>query len=139
MNATGLPVPDDAVAALGSTRNPPVVATLSPGTSAEYSYRGTVATREGSFIISLSAAHRTATGLAGGDAVEVTLRPDDAPRVMVVPDDLAAVLAESGLGEAFAALSYSRQKAFIEPITTAKAETTRAARVAKVIAALEAH
>jgi uncharacterized protein YdeI (YjbR/CyaY-like superfamily) len=60
-----------------------------------------------------------------------------APRVVAVPDDLAAALAASpGGAEAFAALSPSRRAAFVGPIEAAKTAETRSRRIAAVIDAL---
>jgi bacteriocin resistance YdeI/OmpD-like protein/uncharacterized protein DUF1905 len=128
-NATGLPVPDGVVAALGSSRNPAVTVTVA-GTS----YRSTVAVRDGGFILPLSAALRAATGLKAGDDVEVTIELDTAPRTIDVPADLAAALAGgSGTRAAFDALSYSRQRALVEPVEAATTPETRSRRIASVL------
>lgn len=137
MNATGLPVPDEVVAALGSSRNPPVRVTVRRGASSgTYSYTSTVATRNGRSIISLSAAHRTAAGVTAGDEVEVALELDDQPRKMMIPDDLGAALGSAGVLDAFVALSYSKQRAHIDPVDAAKTEETRQRRIAKVVESL---
>ena len=62
-------------------------------TVAGYTYRSTVASMGGRFLVPLSAEHRTASGIAAGDEVEVDLELDTAPRVLEVPDDLAAAIA----------------------------------------------
>ena len=49
MNATGLPVPETAIQQLGSSRKPAVTVTI--GT---YSYRSTVSSRQGGYILPLS-------------------------------------------------------------------------------------
>lgn len=132
LKATGLPVPDHAVEGLGGSRKPAVTVRIG-----DYSYRTTVSTRYGGFIVPLSAEHRAALGLAAGDSVQVTLELDTAPRVVAVPDDLAAALAASpGGAEAFAALSPSRRAAFVGPIEAAKTAETRSRRIATVIDAL---
>lgn len=71
--ATGIQVPDEVVEALGSGRRPAVKVTVNG-----YTYRSAVATMGGTQMISLSAEHRTASGLAG-DEVEVDLELDTAP------------------------------------------------------------
>jgi uncharacterized protein YdeI (YjbR/CyaY-like superfamily) len=59
----------------------------------------------GTPMISLSAEHRTASGLAGGDEVEVDLELG-APREVEIPPDLAAALdAEPAARRTFDALS----------------------------------
>lgn len=52
--ATGLRVPPGVVAALGSSRKPAVMVTIGG-----YTYRSTVASRGGAFMIPLSAEHRS--------------------------------------------------------------------------------
>jgi Bacteriocin-protection, YdeI or OmpD-Associated/Domain of unknown function (DUF1905) len=131
MNATGLPIPDAVVAALGSSKNPAITVSLNG-----YSYRSTVATRDGSYIVSLSAENRAAAGVVAGDAVEVTIELDTAPRTVDVPADLASALEASGTREAFDALAPSKRKAFVVNVESAKADDTRARRVAAIVAGL---
>lgn len=129
MQATGLPVPDEAVAALGSSKKPAV--TVSIG---DYSYPSTVSSRYGGYIVPLSAAHRTALGLNADDTVEVTLELDLQPRTVEIPDDLGTALAQvEGARAAFDALSPSRQKAHITSVEGTKNPDTRARRVASVV------
>lgn len=130
-NTAGLPVPDSAITALGSTRNPAVTVTVGPLT-----YRSTVAVRNGSFILPLSQALRAESGIKAGDEVEVTLELDTAPRSVDVPEDLASALTAAGLRQSFDALSYSRQRGIVEPIAAAKAAETRARRIAATVAKL---
>jgi hypothetical protein len=132
--ATGLPVPDDVVAALGAGRRPPVTVTLGGHT-----YRSTVAPMGGRFFIPLSAENRTAAGVAAGDAVDVDIEVDTAPRTVDVPPDLAAALdAEPALRARFDALAYTHRKEHVRAVESAKAEATRQRRVAGVLAALRA-
>lgn len=134
-NNVGIEVPEDVVLAFGRGKRVPVVVTIDGG----YRYRNTTASMGGRFLISFNAETRAATGRGAGDEVEVRLDVDDAPRVVEVPDDLAAELAaDPAARAAWAALSYSKQRAHAEPITAAKAPDTRARRVAKVLAALRA-
>ena len=86
-SATGIPVPDAVVAQLGSGKRPAVVVTING-----FSYRSTVASMRGEFMLPLSAERREAAGVAAGDEVEVELELDTAPRVVEVPVDLAAAL-----------------------------------------------
>ena len=89
------------------------------------------------FLISYNAETRRATGRGAGDEVEVRLDVDDAPRVVEVPDDLAAELARADTARAaWENLSFSPQRAHAESVTGAKAADTRARRVAKVLDAL---
>jgi len=101
--ATGLVVPGDVVTALGGGRRPPVRVTVGGHT-----YRTTVATMRGRFLVPLSAANREAAGVAAGDEVEVAIELDSAPREVDVPDDLAAALAgEPAARQFFDGLSFT--------------------------------
>jgi len=126
-------VPDEIVAAFGRGKRVPVVVTIDGG----YQYRNTIASMGGQFLISFNAETRAATGRGAGDDVEVRLDVDDAPRVVEVPDDLAAELARDATAKAaWDKLSFSHQRAHAESIIGAKTEATRAKRVAKVLEAL---
>jgi hypothetical protein len=102
-NNTGIDVPDEVVAALGSGKKPAVTVRIGG-----YSYRSTIAVMGGRNLIALSADRRKETGLKGGDPIEVELELDTAPRQVLVPNDLAAELAAAlGAKASFDELSYS--------------------------------
>jgi len=130
--ATGICVPDDVVAGLGAGRKPAVVVTVG-----EHTYRSTVAVMGGRSMIPLSAEHRGLAGVSAGDDVEVHLELDDAPRVVTVPDDLAAALDEDDAARTFFhGLSSSQQRWFVSGIEEAKKPETRAARITRAVARL---
>ncbi|WP_369135488.1 DUF1905 domain-containing protein [Modestobacter sp. I12A-02662] len=130
--ATGLEVPAEVVTAPGAGKRPPV--TVSVG---GHTYRSTVAPMAGSCWLPLAAEHRTAAGVAAGDTVEVDVELDEAPRVVEVPADLAAALdAEPEARRRFDALSCSNQRRHVLAVEGAKAEATRARRVAAAVATL---
>jgi hypothetical protein len=130
--ATGLVVPDEVVEALGAGKKPPVTVTLGGHT-----YRSSIASRGGQYLIPLSAENREAAGVAAGDEVEVDVEVDTAPRQVEVPDDLAAALdADPALRQRFDGMSYSHQLQHVLAVTGAKAADTRARRVAAVVAAM---
>lgn len=132
-NNVGIVVPEEVVAAFGLGRRVPVVVTIDGG----YQYRSTISTMGGRSLISFNAETRRATGRGAGDAIEVRLGVDDAPRIVAVPDDLASELARDDRAKAaWEALSSSRQRAHADAITGAKSAATRAKRVATVLAAL---
>jgi hypothetical protein len=87
LDATGIQVPDEVVEALGAGRRPAVKVTVNG-----YTYCSTVAVMGGASMISLSAEHRAAAGVAGGEEVEVDIDLDTAPREVSVPADFAAAL-----------------------------------------------
>jgi hypothetical protein len=131
-NNTGIQVPSEVIAQLGTSKKPPVVVTV-----AGYTYRNTVAVIGGLFMISLSKANREAAGVKGGDKVEVTLELDTAPRTVEVPDDLAAALAaKPGARAAFDASSPSKRKEFVRQVEDAKTQETRDRRIAGIVAKL---
>lgn len=132
LNATGLPVPAAAVAALGKGKRPPVKVTIGG-----YTYRSTVAAYGDVFMLPLSQEHRKAVGVQAGDQVEVTLELDQEPRTVDVPDDLAAALAAAGVREAFDGLSYTMRKEHVRQVETAKAEATRTRRITSIVAQLD--
>jgi hypothetical protein len=127
----GIVVPENVMATLGPARRYPVVVTIG-----DYTYRNSVSWYKGAFMISLSTANRTAAGVASGDEVDVTLEIDEAPRVMEIPDELALALRDAGVLEKFQALSYSKQRGFVEPWIGAKTQETRDKNLAKMLAAV---
>ena len=131
-NNTGIEVPPEVIAQLGTSKKPPVVVTV-----AGYTYRNTVAVMGGLFMISLSKANREAAGVKGGEKVEVTLELDTEPRTVEVPDDLAAALAaKPGARDAFDVSSPSKRKEFVRQIEDAKTQETRERRIAGIVAKL---
>ncbi len=112
-NATGIQLPAEAVAALGTQKRPKVIVHLNG-----YTYRSTVAAYGDVFMLPVSAEHREAAGLKTGDQVEVTLELDQEPRTVAVPDDLAAALAaQPDATAAFDALSYTVRKEYARQVT----------------------
>lgn len=131
-NNTGIPVPEDVVTALGSGKRPAVVVTVNG-----YEYRSTIASMGGQFLVPFSADKRAATGISGGDPIDVTLVLDTAPRTVEVPADLQAALdAEPAAKAAFEKLSPSAKKAHVTNVEGAKAAETRARRIATIVAKL---
>jgi Bacteriocin-protection, YdeI or OmpD-Associated/Domain of unknown function (DUF1905) len=129
--AVGFAVPEAVVDQLGSKRAPVKV------TINGYTYRNTVASMGGKFMIGVSAEHREKAGVAGGEVVEITLELDTAPRVVKVPADLAAALKKDARARAaFEVLSYSRKNAFVVNIEGAKTAETRQRRIAKTVETL---
>lgn len=128
---TGIPVPPEVLAALAGGKRPAVTVVVNG-----YRFTSTVGSMAGQALVPFSAEHRAASGIAGGDPLEVSLELDTAPRETPVPDDLAAALAEAGVRDAFAALSPSRRKAHVTAVEGAKAPETRARRVLAVVDSL---
>jgi hypothetical protein len=129
-NNTGIVVPEEVLERLGAGKRPPVVVDLDG-----YKYRTTAGVMGGRSMLSISAAIRKATGLAGGDPVRVTLTVADTPREVEMPEDLAAALAaDEQAGPFFAGLSNSLQRYHVDQVTSAKTPETRQRRIEKALA-----
>jgi hypothetical protein len=76
-------------------------------------------------------------GVSPGDPVVVEVWRDDAPRVVEVPDDLAAALAEAGVRPAFDEMAFTHRREWVEHVTSAKRSETRDRRVAACVRAME--
>ncbi len=132
--ATGLLVPDDVVTGLGDGRKPAVSVTVEA-----YTYRTTIGSRGGRYLIPVSADIRKITGLTAGDEVDVEVQLDTAPREVAVPADLADRLdAEPEVRQFFDSLSYSHQLAHVLAIEQAKTADTRLRRLDKSMEMLRA-
>jgi hypothetical protein len=130
--AMGFEVPPEVVEALGAGKRPPVRVTING-----YTYRNSVAVLGGRYMIGVSAENRGPAGVDGGDEVDIDLELDTAPRVIEVPDDLAAALAASPAAQAtFDKLSYSNKSWHTLQVAGAKSPETRARRIEKSVAAL---
>jgi hypothetical protein len=133
-NNTGIVVPDEVIEQLAAGRRPPVLVSVNG-----YEYRTTVGVMNGRAMISVSAAVRKATGLQGGDAVEVSVTVADTPREATVPPDFAeALAADEQAGTFFGGLSNSLQRYHIDNVNAAKSADTRQRRIEKAIALFRA-
>lgn len=127
--ATGIRVPPDVVAALGSSKKPAVRVTFNG-----YTYRSTVATLGGVFLLPVSAEVREQAGVAAGDEVDVDVELDTEPRDVSVPPDLAAALDNDAQARAFFdGLSYSNRRRIVLSIEAAKSVETRQRRIATAV------
>lgn len=127
--ATGIEVPPEVVSQLGSTKRPPVRVTINGHT-----YRSTVATMGGRFLVGVSAENRAAAGVAAGDEIDVDLELDSEPRTVSVPADLATALDQQPEAHRrFDALSYSNQRRHVLAVEGAKGADTRLRRIEKIV------
>jgi hypothetical protein len=130
--ATGIEVPPEIVASLGSSKRPAVRVTIN-----DYTYRSTVAPLGGKFMLPVSAEVREHAGVAAGDEVNVDIEPDTEPREVTVPPDFTAALDDDADARRyFDGLSYSNKRRFVMGIEEAKSAETRQRRIAKAIGAL---
>jgi hypothetical protein len=126
-------LPADVVAALGARVRIPVAGTIN-GTP----YRtSTMPMGGGRNAIGFRTELREAAGVAIGDTVEIVIDRDDAPRVVEVPDELAAALdAEPALRAAFDAMSYTHRREWAESVRDAKRPETKQRRIDATLEAL---
>jgi hypothetical protein len=125
--ATGFEVPPEAVAALGTSKKPPVRVTIRGHT-----YRSTVAVMGGRFMLGVSAENRAAAGVAAGDELDVHLELDTDERAVELPADLAAALAADRAAQTFfETLSPSQKQWHALSVAGAKTDETRQRRLAK--------
>lgn len=131
--ATGIRIPDEIIAQLGTSKKPAVKITMNG-----YTYRSTVAVMGGKFMVGVNAENRDKAKVAGGDTVDVDIETDTAPREVTVPVDFAAALnASPKARKYFDGLSYSKQKAFVQVIEGTKVAETRKRRIDKTVADLK--
>jgi hypothetical protein len=127
--SVSVPVPPEAVAALGDLKRPPVQVTLNG-----YTYRTTIAVYGGKSYLGLRREVREAAAVSPGQRLTVTLALDEQPRTVDVPDDLARELErDPGAQSAFARLSYTNQKEYVAWIQAAKRPETRMRRIAQTV------
>lgn len=130
--ATGIRVPDEVVEELGAGKRPAVKVTING-----FTYRSTVASMGGVFMVGVSAENRAGAAVAGGDEVDVDIELDTAPREVTVPPDLAKALKQDAKAqETFESLSYSNKRWHVLSIEGAKTDETRQRRLAKSVGAL---
>ncbi len=132
--ATGIEVPAEIVDGLGPGKRPRVLATINGHT-----YRSSVGSMSGRFLLPVSAQVRAAAGVAAGDEVDVELQLDTEPRTVTVPPDLAAALdAEPAARRAFDAMPYSHRQRYVLSVEDAKTAPTRQRRIERTVTQLSA-
>lgn len=130
--ATGLPIPTEVVESLGAGKKPAVRVTING-----YTYRSTVATVDGRFMVGVSAEVRERAGVVAGDDVDVDIELDTEPREVTVPPDLAEALdRDADARRFFEGLSYSNKRRVVMPIEEAKTPETRQRRIDKAVSML---
>ncbi|TMD67113.1 MAG: DUF1905 domain-containing protein, partial [Chloroflexi bacterium] len=127
--ATGIRVPAEVVESLGSSKRPAVRVTINGHT-----YRSSVASIGGEFMLPVSAEIRERAGVAAGDEVDVDIELDTEPReVSVPPDFMDALDRDADAKRFFDGLSYSNKQRFVLSIEGAKTAETRQRRIAKAV------
>jgi Protein of unknown function (DUF664)/Bacteriocin-protection, YdeI or OmpD-Associated/Domain of unknown function (DUF1905) len=127
--ATGIRVPVEVVASLGQSKRPAVRVTIKGHT-----YRTSVASVGGQFMLPVSAEQREAAGVLAGDVLDVDIELDTEPREVTVPADLTDALdRDVEARRFFDGLSYTHKRWYVLWIEGAKKEDTRQGRIAKAV------
>jgi bacteriocin resistance YdeI/OmpD-like protein/uncharacterized protein DUF1905 len=130
--ATGIHVPDEIVTGLGPSKRPKVRVTINGHT-----YRSSVASMDGRFMLGVSAENRAAAGVKGGDVLNVEIELDTEPREVTVPADFAKALrGDTDAKRFFDGLSYSKKQRHVLSIEGAKTAETRQRRIDKAVGML---
>ena len=127
--ATMFRVPFDLEDAFGRAR-PPVKVTIR-----KHTWRTTPGVYDGVGHIVVNRSVKAATGVDAGDRVHVRMELDTEPRTVAVPKDLARALgAEPAAKQAFAEMSFTHRREYVDWIEEAKRPHTRARRIASTVA-----
>lgn len=122
---------DEQLAAIGhGAKTPPVRVTVNDG----YTFAGRIGRMGGETLLGFNKANRTGAGVEAGDTITIDVVLDDAPREVVLPDELqTALTADAAARAAFDALAYSHRKEYARWVGEAKRPETRAKRVAETV------
>ncbi len=127
--AAGIEVPAKVVAALGSSKRPPVRATING-----FTYRTSVASMGGKFMVGVPPEFRDGAGVAAGDVVDIDLEMDTEPREVSIPPDFAAALSQdSEAKQFFESVNYSNKRRLVTAIEAIKSPEARHRRIEKTI------
>ena len=126
--ATMFRVPFDLKDAFGRAR-PPVKVTIRGHT-----WRTTPGVYDGVGHVVVNRAVKAATGVDAGDRVRVEMELDTEPRTVRVPRDLRAALdADPDAKAAFAGMSFTHRREYVDWVEEAKRRETRARRIAGAV------
>jgi Bacteriocin-protection, YdeI or OmpD-Associated/Domain of unknown function (DUF1905) len=130
--ATGIEVSPKVVEGLGSSKRPPVRVTING-----YTYRTSIGSMGGVFMLPVTAEVRTNAGVAAGDMVNIDIELDTEPREVTIPPDFKQALDRDVKARRFFdGLSYSNKRRYVIPIEEAKTAETRQRRIAKAVSTL---
>lgn len=131
-NATAVEIPDAVMASLGPEARPPVAITING-----QSWRSRVAIKDGKRLVGISAAHREAAGIAEGQAIDLDITLDTAPREVEEPDDLKSALdANPTARAAFDKLPFGLKTKHVRDIEAATKPEVRDRRILKLVETL---
>ena len=130
--ATGFEVPITVVEGLGAGKRPAVRVTING-----FTYRSTIASMGGRFMMGVSAENRAGAKVAGGDVIDVDIELDTAPaRLPYRRTSPPRSRRTRRRRRRSTALSNSNKGWHVSSIEGAKTDETRQRRIAKSVAAL---
>ena len=127
-NVVGIIIPAEVVEGLGSGQRPPITVTING-----YTYRNTVASMGGKYMVGVAAEHRAKAGVEGGETVDVEIELDTAPREVVLPADFRQALRAADALKRFEELAYTYRKEHVRAVEEAKTAETRARRIERAV------
>ena len=107
-NHASLHIPDSVLAELGANRRAPLKVTINGHT-----YRSTATGVGGECRVVFPSRDRAVAGVKSGDIVTVTLELETGHREVIIPEELAAALQESGFRDVFESMPYSHRKEYV--------------------------
>ena len=126
--ATMFRVPFDLKESFGRAR-PPVRVTIR-----NHTWRTTPGVYDSVGMIVVNRSVKLATGVDAPDRVRVTMELDTEPRTVAVPADLRAALAAAPEAKAaFAGMSFTHRREYVEWVEDAKRPETRVRRIAATV------
>jgi hypothetical protein len=133
--ATGIAIPFDVLKVFGTRARVPVRGTING-----FPFRSSISPMGGGcHFMAVNKAMREGAKARGGETISVVMERDAEPRVITPPEDFARTLkANREARAAWEKLSYTHQKEYAKAIEEAKKPETRARRIEKTIAQLEA-
>lgn len=131
-NHAAIEIPESNLSELGGNKRAPLKVTVK-----DHTYQSTATVVDGKCLVVFPTRDRVASGVNSGDKTKVALELDAGYRAVDVPEHLSIALKTNGLSDIFSDLTYSKRKEFARQVADAKAETTREARVAKIVASLK--
>ena len=130
---SAIPVPFDPKPVFGKVRAP-VKVTLNG-----YTFRSTIASYSGEFMIPFRTSNREAAGLDGTETLQVTLELDEDKREVEPPADLVKALkAAPPAWERWQEMSFTHQREYAEAVEGAKKPETRVRRIENAVKAITA-
>lgn len=131
--ATGIPVPDDIIDALGAGRRPRVAVSFNG-----YTFHTSLGTMFGQVLIPVSAAVRKAAGAVAGDRLAIDIALSTTPTPITVPEDLQTALDADAEAQAFfEGLTASQKRGYTDWIEQARSDETRRRRLEHTLVALQ--